>query len=109
MIYPCQEVVVLSDDEASTELNTVGIKVEPRNAASALEIGFIDLTDDIFEDSDIPRHYISWLANLIEKATIKPATVEQRAEEAATPTSSGDIAIEEPTESGQVSVCCAYM
>lgn len=101
--------VVLSDDEASSELHGVNVKVEPkRNAAHALEIGFIDLTDDIFEDSDIPRHYISWLANLMEKATIKPAIVEQRIKEtttatATTTTSGCEISNEEPTESGQVS------
>lgn len=99
--------VVLSDDDASTELNSVDIKVEPRNAAYALEIGFIDLTDDIFEDSDIPRHYISWLASLMEKATIKPTIVEPPVEKAAT--SSSAVSIEHPTKSGQVSVFFVFV
>lgn len=104
--------VVLSDDEASTELQSVNIKMEPgtnKNAANALEIGLIDLTEDIFEDADIPRHYISWLSDLLEKAKIKPSVVEQPSEEVAvattaTATTSSDVVlVEEPTESGQVS------
>lgn len=101
-----QEVVVLSDDEASTELKGVNVKMEPgtsKNAANALEIGLIDLTDDIFEDADIPRHYISWLSDLLEKAKIQPTVVEQQPSEE-TATASGDVVlVEEPTESGQVS------
>lgn len=103
-----QEVVVLSDDEASTELQSVNVKMEPgtnKNAANALEIGLIDLTEDIFEDVDIPRHYISWLSDLLEKAKIEPTVVEQQAPEEATATTSSDVVlVEEPTESGQVSI-----
>lgn len=98
--------VILSDDEASTELQNVNVKMEPgtnKNAANALEIGLIDLTDDVFEDADIPRHYISWLTDLLEKAKIKPTIMQQQNEEAITATTNDVILVEEPTESGQVS------
>lgn len=102
--------VVLSDDEASTELRGVDVKVEPgmsKNAANALEIGLIDLTDDIFEDVDIPRHYISWLADLLDKAKIQPTVVEEPPREETATTSNDVVLVEEPTESGQVSSGCA--
>lgn len=98
--------VVLSDDEASTELQGVDVKTEPgtsKNAANALEIGLIDLTDDIFEDVDIPRHYISWLSDLLEKAKIQPTVVAPQPTEETATASSDVVVVEEPTESGQVS------
>lgn len=102
--------VILSDDEASTELQSVNVKMEPgtnKNAANALEIGLIDLTEDIFEDVDIPRHYISWLPNLLEKAKVEPTVVEQPPPEEVAATSSDVVLVEEPTESGgQVSWWC---
>lgn len=100
--------VVLSDDEASTELQAVNVKTEPgmsKNAANALEIGLIDLTDDIFEDVDIPRHYISWLSDLLDKAKIQPTLVESQPREETATASSDVVVVEEPTESGQVSSC----
>lgn len=103
----------MSDDEASTELQgVVNVKVEPgisKNAANALEIGLIDLTDDIFEDVDIPRHYISWLSDLLEKAKIKPTVVEQPPSKETATASSDVVLVEEPTESGQVSSCTRSM
>lgn len=98
--------VVLSDDETSTELQNVNVKMEPgtnKNAANALEIGLIDLTEDIFEDVDIPRHYISWLSDLLDKARIEPSVVEQQAPEETTAATSDIVLVEEPTKSGQVS------
>lgn len=47
---------------------------------------FIDLTDEAFEDADVPRHYISWLTDLIKRATVKPTTMDQRLEGAAVST-----------------------
>lgn len=73
-----------------------------KNVSNALEIGLIDLTEDIFEDADIPRHYISWLSDLLEKAKIKPTVVEQPPKEASAAISSDVVLVEEPTESGQV-------
>lgn len=101
----------MSDDEASTELQSVNVKTEPgtsKNAANALEIGLIDLTDDIFEDVDIPRHYISWLSDLLEKAKIQPIVVEQQPREETATASTDVVVIEEPTESGQVSSVTAF-
>lgn len=40
----------------------------------------IDLTDEAFEDAEVPRHYISWLTDLIKRAKIKPTPMNQRLE-----------------------------
>lgn len=56
----------------------------------------IDLTDEAFEDAEVPRHYISWLTNLIQKAKINPNTMDQRLD--AADISSDIIVIEDPEE-----------
>lgn len=54
------------------------------------------MTDEVFEDAEVPRHYISWLTDLIQRAKIKPSTMDQRLGEASI---SGDvIVIDDPQE-----------
>lgn len=62
------------------------------------ESDLIDLTDEAFEDADVPRHYISWLTDLIKNATIKPTTMDQRLEGAAV---SSDVIVIDEEESSE--------
>lgn len=88
-----QEVVILSDDEdeAPVKSQKPKIKSEPFDSApsnsrptysSALpkSSDLIDLTEEALDDTDVPRHYISWLSDLVARAKIKPITVDQRLE-----------------------------
>lgn len=81
--------VILSDDEEeSPKVQHVTIKSEPQDplndSGNLLNISsssnLIDLTDEAFEETDVPRHYISWLADLVTRAKLKPVTVDQRLE-----------------------------
>lgn len=75
----------MSDDEASNDVPNVKIKTEPGekgNAANAPHVGMIDLTADAFQDTDIPRHYVAWLPDLLEKAKLTPNDEAQPAKEA---------------------------
>lgn len=86
-----QEVVILSDDEDEQPVKSQipKIKCEPLDSdmryhqssfSMTKSSDLIDLTDDLLEDTDVPRHYISWLADLVARAKIKPVTVDQRLE-----------------------------
>lgn len=96
-----QEVVVLSDDEEdASELQLVTVKTEMSENSDNLSVidqtskpDLIDLTDEAFEDADVPRHYISWLTDLIKRAKVKPTTMDQRLEEASV---SNDIIVIDP-------------
>lgn len=67
----------------------------------------IDLTDEAFEDTDVPRHYINWLTDLIERAKIKPTTVEQRLEEVTV--SSDVIVIDDASENTETNNKVNYL
>lgn len=79
-----QEIVILSDDEDDDDgekVQTVTIKTEPviNSSINLLSTSnLVDLTDEVFEETDVPRHYISWLSDLIAQAKSKPAAVDQR-------------------------------
>lgn len=87
-----QEIVILSDDEDDTEnCHSSNVKIEPvasssrtilntSNASSSSNM--VDLTDEVYDESDVPRHYIYWLADLSERARAQAKTVHQRLEEA---------------------------
>lgn len=94
----------MSDDEDdASELQVVSIKRESietsdinAESANGRSPDMIDLTDEAFEDAEVPRHYISWLTNLIQKAKINPNTMDQRLD--AADISSDIIVIEDPEE-----------
>lgn len=83
-----QEVVILSDDEDdSGNSRSVTIKNEPganstilNTSTASSSSNMVDLTDEVYDETDVPRHYISWLADLIARAKSKPITVDQRLE-----------------------------
>lgn len=87
-LYEFQEVVVLSDDEEdASDLQLVNVKTEMDDSSDNLSVidqtskpDLIDLTDEAFEDADVPRHYISWLTDLIKRAKVIPTTIDQRLE-----------------------------
>lgn len=58
----------------------------------------VDLTDEIYNESDVPRHYISWLADLVERANnfAKTKTIDQRLQVASV--SDDVIVIDDPEE-----------
>lgn len=100
-----QEVVILSDDEDddASELQVVAIKTESiETSDNNVESGagrssdMIDLTDEAFEDTEVPRHYISWLSGLIQRAKINPTTMDQRLD--AADISTDIIVIEDPED-----------
>lgn len=79
------------------------VKAEPNETSDNNEVivtdrppDLIDLTDEVFEDAEVPRHYISWLTDLIQRAKIKPNTMDQRLGDAAV--SSDVIVIDDPQE-----------
>lgn len=93
--------VVLSDDEEDdSEVQVLTVKTEPSELSDNNDViaidkppDCIDLTDEIFEDAEVPTHYISWLDDLVRRATIKPSTSDEEA------STSGDvIVIDEPYE-----------
>lgn len=92
---------MLSDDEEdASELQLLTIKTEISDTSDNLSVidqtskpDLIDLTDEAFEDADVPRHYISWLTDLIKRAKVKPTTMDQRLEEASVST---DIIVIDP-------------
>lgn len=105
-----QEVVILSDDEDEKEdedavevvdvikKEVVEKSTENANEESAIRRSpdMIDLTDEVFEDAEVPRHYISWLTDLIQRAKLKPIILNPRID---TADSLGEvIVIEDPDE-----------
>lgn len=64
------------------------------------EPDMIDLTDEAFEDADVPRHYISWLTDLIKRAKIQPTPMNQRLESASI---SNDIIVIDEEDIGESS------
>ncbi|XP_055325011.1 uncharacterized protein LOC129579209 isoform X1 [Sitodiplosis mosellana] len=101
------EVVVLSDDEEdASELQLVTVKTEISENSDNLSVidqtskpDLIDLTDEAFEDADVPRHYISWLTDLIKRAKVVPTTMDQRLEGASI--SHDVIVIDDPEENSE--------
>lgn len=97
--------MILSDDEEedSEKSQTVTIKKEPIGGSTLLvsnatfDSNMVDLTDEIYEETDVPRHYISWLADLVERAKAVPVTVDRRLEVA---TVSSDIIVIDEDETG---------
>lgn len=99
---------MLSDDEEAdtTELQLLDVKTERRDSSDNLSVidqtskpDLIDLTDEAFEDADVPRHYISWLTDLIKRAKVKPTTMDQRLEGASV--SNDVIVIDDPDENSE--------
>lgn len=96
--------VILSDDEdEASELQVVSVKMESFDTSdmnAELDTNqtpqLIDLTDEAFEDAEAPRHYISWLTTLIQKAKINPTSMEHRLEVASI--STDIIVIEDPED-----------
>lgn len=102
--------VILSDDEDEKEdedavevvdvikKEVVEKSTENANEESAIRRSpdMIDLTDEVFEDAEVPRHYISWLTDLIQRAKLKPIILNPRID---TADSLGEvIVIEDPDE-----------
>lgn len=56
----------------------------------------VDLTDELYDETDVPRHYISWLSDLIAQAKAVPVTVDKRLESATV--STDVIIIDDPEE-----------
>lgn len=84
-----QEIVILSDDEDDSESNHfTKVKIEPiastsstilnTSIVSSSSSNMVDLTDEVYDETDVPRHYISWLADLVERAKAKAKTIDQR-------------------------------
>lgn len=83
-----QEIVILSDDEDDNgNHQSFKVKIEPvastsssilntSNASSSSNM--VDLTDEVYDETDIPRHYISWLAGLVERTKARAKTIDQR-------------------------------
>lgn len=106
LVTDIQEVVVLSDDEEdASELQLVTVKTEQSDSDNLSVIDqtskpdLIDLTDEAFEDADVPRHYISWLTDLIKRAKLRPTTMDQRLEGASV--STDVIVIDDPEENSE--------
>ncbi|XP_031619839.1 uncharacterized protein LOC116338602 [Contarinia nasturtii] len=102
------DVVVLSDDEENdaSEIQLVNVKTECGETSDNSSVidetskpELIDLTEEAYEETNAPRLYISWLADLIERAKIKPTTMDQRLEGAHI--SSDIIVIDDPEESNE--------
>lgn len=102
--------VILSDDEDEKEdedaVEVVDVikkeviekSTENANEESAIRRSpdMIDLTDEVFEDAEVPRHYISWLTDLIQRAKLKPIILNPRID---TAESLGEvIVIEDPDD-----------
>lgn len=102
--------VILSDDEDEKEdedavevVDVIKKEVVEKSAENANEESairrspdMIDLTDEVFEDAEVPRHYISWLTDLIQRAKLKPIILNPRID---TADSLGEvIVIEDPDE-----------
>lgn len=83
-----QEIVILSDDEDDSEdRHSAKVKIEPGASTSktilnssnaSASLNMVDLTDDVYDETDVPRHYISWLADLVERAKANAKTIDQR-------------------------------
>lgn len=91
--------VILSDDEDEKEdedavevvdvikKEVVENSTENANEESTIRRSpdMIDLTDEVFEDAEVPRHYISWLTDLIQRAKLKPIILNPRIDTADSP------------------------
>lgn len=83
-----QEIVILSDDEDDSEdRHSAKVKIEPvastsksilNSSNASASSNTIDLTDDVYDETDVPRHYISWLGDLVERAKANAKTIDQR-------------------------------
>lgn len=71
--------MVLSDDEDAAEVEEVTVKKEQSESSDNDDVILndlppecIDLTDEAHDDTEPSKHHISWLAELIERAKMKP-------------------------------------